>query len=103
MVDGAAGAGKSCTISILKEFVQLILIQSGDNIECPHVLVCAPTGSHTFLILCNIRYELNAGTAAVNINGQTLHSTVGFSFGNEHYYQINREIINEQISRISGF
>ena len=68
MIDGAAGAGKSCTINILKEFIQLIMQQPGDNPECPHVLLCAPTG-----------------TAAVNIQGQTLHSTFGFDFGNDHY------------------
>ena len=44
MIDGAAGSGKSSTINILKEFLQAILIRSGDNPECPHVLICAPTG-----------------------------------------------------------
>ena len=68
MIDGAAGAGKSCTINILKEFIQLIMQQPGDNPECPHILLCAPTG-----------------TAAVNIQGQTLHSTFGLDFGNDHY------------------
>ena len=68
MVDGAAGAGKSCTISILKEMVQLIMQKPGDNPECPHILLCAPTG-----------------TAAINIKGQTLHSSFGFTFGDEHY------------------
>ena len=48
--------------------IQLIMQQTGDNIDCPHILLCAPTG-----------------TAAVNIGGQTLHSTFGFSFGDEHY------------------
>ena len=68
MVDGAAGSGKSCTINILKQFLQLILQQPGDDPECPHVVLCAPTG-----------------TAAVNIKGHTLHSTFGFTFGDEHY------------------
>ena len=68
MVDGAAGSGKSCTINVLKEIVHLILLRSGDNTECPHILLCAPTG-----------------TAAININGQTLHSAFGFTFGDEHY------------------
>ncbi len=68
MVDGAAGAGKSCTINILKEMIQLIMQQAGDNPECPHILLCAPTG-----------------TAAINIKGQTLHSAFGFTFGDEHY------------------
>ena len=68
MVDGAAGAGKSCTINILKEMIQLIMQKPGDNPECPHILLCAPTG-----------------TAAINIKGQTLHSCFGFTFGDEHY------------------
>ncbi len=68
MVDGAAGAGKSSTIHVLKEMIQLIMQQPGDNLECPYILLCAPTG-----------------TAAVNIKGQTLHSTFGFTFGDEHY------------------
>ena len=68
MVDGAAGSGKSCTINILKEIIQLILQKPGDNPECPHILLCAPTG-----------------TAAINIKGQTLHSAFGFTFGDEHY------------------
>jgi ATP-dependent DNA helicase PIF1 len=68
MVDGAAGAGKSKTIAIMKEFVQIILQQSGDNLEEPHILICAPTG-----------------TAAVNIQGSTLHSGLGFKFGDVYY------------------
>ena len=68
MVDGSAGSGKSRTIDIVREFIQLIMQQPGDDPDCPHVLLCAPTGS-----------------AAVNINGSTLHSTFGFTFGNEHY------------------
>ena len=68
MVDGAAGSGKSATINVMKEIVQLILQQPGDNPECPRILLCAPTG-----------------TAAVNIQGQTLHSAFGFTFGDQHY------------------
>ena len=68
MVDGAAGSGKSFTINILKEVVQLILQQPGNDPDCPHIILCAPTG-----------------TAAVNIKGQTLHSAFGFTFGDEHY------------------
>ena len=67
MVDGAAGSGKSCTINILMEFLKLIMQQPGDNPECPYVLLCAPTG-----------------TAAVNISGQTLHTTFSFTWGDEH-------------------
>ena len=68
MIDGAAGSGKSCTINILKSFLKVILQQPGDNPECPYILLCAPTG-----------------TAAVNINGQTLHTTFSFTWGDEHF------------------
>ena len=68
MVHGGAGSGKSTVINIMKQWVHRILQISGDNPECPYLLVTAPTG-----------------TAAANIRGQTLHSTFGFSFGNEHY------------------
>ena len=67
IVDGPAGTGKSCTINIVKQMAQMILQQPGDNPECPFILLCAPTG-----------------TAAVNIKGQTLHSTFGFTFDNDH-------------------
>ena len=65
---GGAGCGKSTVINILKQWVHFILQQSGDNPECPYVVVAAPTG-----------------TAASNVRGQTLHSSFGFSFGNEHF------------------
>ena len=68
MVHGGAGSGKSTVINIMKQWIQRILQMSGDNPDCPYLLVTAPTG-----------------TAAANIRGQTLHSTFGFSFGNEHY------------------
>ena len=68
MVHGGAGSGKSTVINIMKQWIYRILQTSGDNPECPYILVTAPTG-----------------TAAANIRGQTLHSTFGFSFGNEHF------------------
>ena len=68
MVHGGAGAGKSCVINIVKQWVHLILQTSGDNPDCPYILVTAPTG-----------------TAAANVRGMTLHSAFGFTFGNEHY------------------
>ena len=68
MVDGAAGSGKSHVISTIREFIQLIMQLPGDDPECPYIMVCAPTGS-----------------AAVNVNGVTLHSAFGFTFGNEHF------------------
>ena len=68
MVHGGAGSGKSTVINILKQWVSIILQKSGDNPEDPFVLVTAPTG-----------------TAAANIRGQTLHTALGFNFGNQHY------------------
>ena len=55
-------------INILKQWIQLILQTSGDNPDCPYIFITVPTG-----------------TAAANIKGQTLHSTFGFNFGNEHF------------------
>lgn len=68
MVNGGAGSGKSTLINILKQWLHLILHKAGDNPEYPYVLVTAPTG-----------------TAASKVKGQTLHTTFGFNFGNEHY------------------
>ena len=65
---GGAGAGKSTVINILAEWCQLILLKPGDNLDCPYIIKCAFTG-----------------TAAANIQGQTLHSAFGFSFDNTHY------------------
>ena len=68
MVHGGAGAGKSTVINVLAQWTQKILQKEGDDIECPCVLKAAFTG-----------------TAASNIQGQTLHSSFGFSFDNKHY------------------
>ena len=68
MVHGGAGAGKSTVINVLAQWTQKILQKEGDDIECPCVLKAAFTG-----------------TAASNIEGQTLHSSFGFSFDNKHY------------------
>ena len=57
---------------------------SGDNPEFPYLLVTAPTG-----------------TAAANIRGQTLHSTFGFSFGNEHY-SLSDKIRDEKRSNLKN-
>merc|ERR1711888_497519 len=48
--------------------MQKILQKEGDDIECPCVIKTAFTG-----------------TAASNIEGQTLHASFGFSFDNKHY------------------
>ena len=68
MVHGGAGAGKSAVIDVLAPWAQKILQQEGDNIECPCVIKAAFTG-----------------TAASNIEGQTLHGAFGFSFDNKHH------------------
>ena len=68
MIHGGAGAGKSEVINVLKQWVHRILQTSGDNPECPYLLVTAPTG-----------------TAAANVRGQTMHTAFGFNFGNEHF------------------
>ena len=68
MVHGGAGAGKSTVINILAQLTQKILQKEGDNIDCPCVIKTAFTG-----------------TAASNIEGQTLHASFGFSFDNKHY------------------
>ena len=68
MGHGGAGAGKSTVINLIAEWCQSILLQAGDNLNCPYIIKCAFTG-----------------TAASNIQGQTLHSVFGFSFDNTHY------------------
>ena len=68
MVHGGAGAGKSAVINVLAPWTQKILQQEGDGIESPCVIKAAFTG-----------------TAASNIEGQTLHGSFGFSFDNKHY------------------
>ena len=68
MIDGAAGSGKSHVISMIREFVHLIMQLPGDDPEFPNIMVCEPTGS-----------------AAVNINVTTLHAAFGITFGNDHF------------------
>ena len=71
MVHGGAGSGKSTVINVLAQWMQKILSKEGDNIECPCVIKTSFTG-----------------TAASNIEGQTLHASFGFSFDNT-YYSLN--------------
>ena len=68
MVHGGAGAGKSTVINVLAQWIQKILQKEGDNVECPAVIKTSFTG-----------------TAASNIDGQTLHASFGFSYDNKHY------------------
>ena len=65
---GGAGAGKSTVINLVTKWCHHILSQEGDEEDCPYVIRAAFTG-----------------TAASNIDGQTLHSSFGFSFDNKHY------------------
>ena len=66
MMHGGAGAGKSTVIRITAQWMQKILQQEGQDIDCPSVVITS---------FC--------GTAASNVDGQTLHSSFGFSFGNQ--------------------
>lgn len=68
IVHGGGGTGKSVVINIVSLWVQKILNVSGDDINSPYIVKCAPTGM-----------------AAQNIEGQTLHSTFKFRFGNEYF------------------
>ena len=68
MIHGGAGAGKSTVINVLAQWVQLILQKEGDNSHAPCVLKVAPTG-----------------TAAANIEGQTLHTAFSFSYDGKPY------------------
>ena len=66
MVHGGAGSGKSTVINALAKWVHYILQKPGDDPDCPYIIVSAFTGS-----------------AASNVNGQTLHSICSFNFGND--------------------
>ena len=63
-VHGGAGSGKSTLIHLIYQNVQSMLQKEGDDPDCPYVLLSAYTG-----------------TAAANINGQTLHTLFSFNFG----------------------
>ena len=62
-VFGNAGTGKSHVINIVAQWVEFILRQTGDNIDCPYVIKCAFTGS-----------------ASSAIDGQTLHRAFSLTF-----------------------
>ena len=64
IVQGGAGSGKSFLIDVISQHLEKNLRYSGDCPDHPYILKLAFTG-----------------TAAANIQGQTLHSA--FSFGNE--------------------
>merc|ERR1711911_347224 len=68
IVHGGAGAGKSTVINVVTQWTQKIVQKAGDTTTSPCVVKTA---------FC--------GTAAANIEGQTLHSAFGFSFNNNYY------------------
>ena len=59
---GGAGAGKSIVIYLVAKWCHLILAKGGDDINCPYIIKTAFTG-----------------TAASNIDGQTLHTAFGYN------------------------
>ena len=65
MVHGAAGTGKSTVIKLCAQWAQKILQMAGSELDKPYVIKTA------FM-----------GTAAANIEGQTLTSTFSMQFGN---------------------
>ena len=65
-IQGGAGAGKSAVIDILAQRMDKILRKSGDIPDHPYIIKCAFTG-----------------TAAANIDGQTLTTAFSFNFGNK--------------------
>ena len=65
---GGAGAGKSTVIHTVSKLCHLILSKEGDDPQYPYIIKTAFTG-----------------TAASNIEGQTLHTSFGFTFENKHY------------------
>ena len=64
LIHGGAGSGKSTLINVISQYVHHILRRDGDDPDCPYVILSAFTG-----------------TAAANINGQTLHTLFSFNFG----------------------
>ena len=62
-VFGSAGTGKSFVISLLSQWIELLLRKEGHNPDCPHVIRTSFTGS-----------------AASAIEGQTLHSSFALNF-----------------------
>ena len=67
MMHGGAGAGKSTVIRLTAQWFQKIVQKEGQDVDNPCVLITS---------FC--------GTAASNVDGQTLHSSFGFSYDNKH-------------------
>ena len=64
LVHGGAGSGKSTLINVIAQSVHQMMLRDGDDLDCPYVLLSAFTG-----------------TAAANIEGQTVHTLFSFNFG----------------------
>ena len=64
VVVGGAGTGKSHVINIVSQWTESIFRSSGDNLDHPFVIKCAPSGC-----------------AASNIGGVTLHKAFHLPFG----------------------
>ena len=85
IVHGGAGVGKSAVIKVIAFHAEKILRKAGDHPNKPRVLICAFTGK-----------------AASLIDGQTLHSTFDFKFGNEHKTLSDRKraILRDLLSEV---
>ena len=68
MGHAGAGAGKSTVINLVAKWCHAILVKEGDEKVYPKVIKTAFTG-----------------TAASNIDGQTLQTAFSFNFDNKHY------------------
>ena len=68
MVHGGAGTEKSTVINLVSKWCHVTLSKAGDDPQSPYILKTAFTG-----------------TAASNIDGQTLHTSFSFTFDNKHY------------------
>ena len=66
ITQGGAGSGKSTVINILSQWIEYFLRRPGDAPNMPYVIKAAFSGS-----------------AAIVIDGQTLHNAFSFRFGNE--------------------
>ena len=66
IVQGGAGSGKSRLINLISQLMEKDFRSAGDDINSPYIIISAFTG-----------------TAAANVNGQTLHSVFSFNFGKE--------------------
>ena len=70
VVQGGIGSGKSCVIDVLTQRMEKILRASGGIPSHPYIVKVAFTG-----------------TAAANIEGQTMTFAFSFSFGNQFLNQ----------------